>query len=822
MANIFDSLNGIAMKKSLSDTERIVIAPGIASETICFHCGQPCEETLWLEEKPFCCYGCKTVYELLSANDLCTYYALDNKAGVTQKASQSENYAYLDETSIREKLLDFDVNDMARVRFSIPAIHCISCIWLLENLPKLDPGVIKAEVNFARKRVSIVFNPQQTRLSNIAQRLHDVGYAPHINLEGGLQEPVSDRLLVLKLALAGFCFGNVMLFSFPEYLGLDPSGDGMHRVFSFLNLALSIPVFFYSAAGYFRSAWQSFKQKQINIDVPIAAGLLALFARSTWEITTGFGPGYLDSFTGLVFFLLIGRWFQGKTYESLAFDRDFKSYFPLAVQKITTRGVAPVVIYELNPGDRIRIRNLEIIPADSVLTDMEAYIDYSFVTGESRPVKVLHDERIYAGGRLVGQPVTLVVEKKTSQSHLTSLWNHEAFRKEKESGYQKIIDRAARRFTWVVLALAAATAVYWHWVAPGQVWLILTSVLMVACPCALALAAPFTYGSMLRVFGRHQLYLKNADVIERMSTIDAVVFDKTGTITTGHAPKLHFTGVLSPEETQWIKTLTASSTHPLSTLITRSIDAPGQATVSGLRELPGRGIEAAIDSHVIRIGSAAWVGFSHPVDPQATCVFVSIDGHIRGHYTIHTTVRHHLKDMLGRLKQKRVALLSGDNEADRGEMSSLFGSAARLFFHQSPHDKLAFIQNLQQQHHVMMLGDGLNDSGALKQSDVGLAVTDDTGVFTPACDGILHGSQLASLDKFLALARSSTRILKTGFVISFMYNAIALTFAITGHLTPLVAAILMPISSISVVGFASLAVRYAAWRKLGPSQTPAS
>jgi len=795
--------------------------PAVEQETLCYHCGQSCEETLWLDEKPFCCYGCKTVYEILNSNDLCTYYTLDSKPGVTQSSVRKENYAYLDDEAVRQKMIGFEVDDVARVKFSVPGIHCISCIWLLENLHKLKEGIIQSEVNFARKTATVTFNPQRLKLSAVAQTLQDIGYAPHISLETGMQEPVTDRSLVLKLALAGFCFGNVMLFSFPEYLGLDPAGDGMHRLFAFLNLALSIPVFLYSDADYFRAAWQSFKQKQINIDVPIAAGLLALFARSTWEITTGFGPGYLDSFTGLVFFLLIGRWFQGKTYESLAFDRDFKSYFPLAVQKVTPDGLKPLVIYELEPGDQIRIRNLEIIPADSMLTEEQAYIHYSFVTGESRPVKVQRGERIYAGGRLIGQPVTLAVEKKTSQSHLTGLWNHETFRKEKESGYQKIIDRAARRFTWIVMGIAAVTAVYWQFAAPAEMWLVLTSVLMVACPCALALAAPFTYGSMLRVFGRHQLYLKNADVIERMSMIDAVVFDKTGTVTTGRTPELQFTGMLLPEEQGWVRTLTACSTHPLSTLVAGAIHQHSEASLIHFRELPGRGIEGVIGGHTVRVGSAEWTGTDNLPDPQSTCVCVSIDGRVRGYYSIRTTIRGNMKDMLDRLGKKCAALLSGDNEADRGKMSTLFGTGARILFNQSPHDKLAFISDLQAEgRHVMMLGDGLNDSGAIKQSDVGLAVTDDTGIFTPACDGILHSAALASLDRFLDLARSSTRILKIGFTISFMYNAVALTFAVTGHLTPLVAAILMPVSSISVVSFATLAVRYAAWRKLGrPEKT---
>jgi Cu+-exporting ATPase len=281
-----------------------------------------------------------------------------------------------------------------------------------------------------------------------------------------------------------------MLFSFPEYLGLEPGDMHLKPIFSWLNVVLSIPVFFYSANDYLLAAVKSFRQRQINIDVPIAVGLVALFLRSTWEIVSGYGPGYFDSFTGLVFFLLIGRWFQGKTYESLAFDRDFKSYFPLAVQKIVNDVWSPVVVYELEPGDQIKIRNMEIIPADSILLQGDAFVDYSFVTGESRPVHVGKGDLVYAGGKLIGQPAVFLVDKKTSQSHLTSLWNHEAFHKHNESKYKRLIDRAARRFTWVVLALTVFTAGYWYVVNPSQVWLIVTSVLVVACPCALALAAP--------------------------------------------------------------------------------------------------------------------------------------------------------------------------------------------------------------------------------------------------------------------------------------------------------------------------------------------
>ena len=790
-------------------------AKQIATEVQCYHCGQPCDEAHWLEEKAFCCYGCKTVFEILNANDLCEYYSRDEKAGISIKSIHQESFAYLDEKSIRKKVVEFDSPTFTKVAFFVPAIHCISCIWLLENLQKINIAILRSEVNFARKAVTIEFDPKNTKLSAIAALLSSIGYVPQINLDQQKDRKVIDKSLLYKLSVAGFCFGNVMLFSFPEYLGIDQADHTLMRIFSWLNLLLSIPVFFYSGFDYLRSAFKSFKQKQINIDVPIAAGLIALLFRSSYDIISATGPGYLDSFTGLVFFLLIGRWFQSKTYESLAFDRDFTSYFPLAVNRFVQEEWKSVVIYELQVGDQIRIRNMEIIPADSVLLDELAYIDYSFVTGEAKPVLVKQAETVYAGGRLIGSPVRLVVEKKTSQSQLTSLWNHEAFRKISESKYQKIIDAAARKFTWIVMGIAVLTAGYWQINYPNEMWLVLTSVLMVACPCALALAAPFTYGSMLRVFGKHQLYLKNADVIERMAVIDAVVFDKTGTITHGRLPEVAWVGEIEDAELAAVKFLTGSSAHPLSMLIHHHLKGGTLGSVDLFKEIPGKGIEARVDGKFYKIGSAAFVGFLEKIDLQSTRVFVSVDGDIKGYFSIRVTVRKNLKDMLQRLGSTCKALLSGDSNADQENMKEVFAPSVRMLFNQSPHDKLDFVCTLQNGgQKVLMVGDGLNDSGALKQSDVGLAVTDNSGVFTPACDGILYGEKINSLDKFLSLAKSSSTILKTAFAISFLYNAVALSFAVTGNLTPLVAAILMPVSSISVVGFSTLAVNYVASKKL--------
>jgi Cu+-exporting ATPase len=783
---------------------------------ICYHCGELCDKEIFKkEEKNFCCYGCKVVFELIEQNNLCDYYRIEAHPGVNAKSVAHSQYEYLNDPVISRKLLEFDSVDFSRVRFNVPAIHCSSCIWLLENLQKADKGILRSEVNFNRKDVCIDFVPGKTDLSRLASVLDTLGYPPHIITDRERQSKKQSFHPVLKLSIAGFAFGNVMLFSFPEYLGLTGNDGGLRDLFSWLNLALSLPVILYSASDYFRSAIRSFNQRQINIDVPIALGLLALFCRSAYNITTGFGPGYLDSFTGLVFFLLIGKWFQGRTYESLAFDRDFKSYFPLAVQKIKDENIMSTVIYELRKGDKIRIRNLEIIPADSTLSDSFAFIDYSFVTGEARPVKAVCGDLIYAGGRLLGQPVTLVVHNETSQSHLTSLWNNEVFRKKHESRYRKIIDRSARAFTWIVLAIALLTFLYWYLEDRSQTWLVLTSVLMVACPCALALAAPFTYGSMLRAFGQHAFYLKNADVVERLAVINAVVFDKTGTITRGHAPQVTFHGTLSEEQLNAVKVLTSYSTHPLSNLVNRSIRNTAEGKVLSFSEAAGKGIEGMIGHEKYKIGSAEYTGAAQEFSQTGSCVYVSINDEVEGYFSIQTSIRQQMRSMLSRLGRKCVAMLSGDTNGDQLAMTSLFPTTTELKFNQEPSEKMSYIAGLQQRdRNVLMVGDGLNDAGALKQADVGIAVTDDTGLFTPGCDGILEGKRLKDLDRFLSLAKASTWILKTAFVISFMYNAIALTFAITGHLTPLVAAILMPISSITVVGFSTIAVNLVVKRKL--------
>ncbi|WP_339698691.1 heavy metal translocating P-type ATPase metal-binding domain-containing protein [uncultured Roseivirga sp.] len=784
------------------------------TETKCYHCGEDClEGKLTFDEHNFCCNGCKTVYEILSSNDLCDYYSMENTPGFTIKDKAEHSiFDYLDNESIKREVLDFEGEGFQKVTLYIPNVHCSSCIWLLENLDRLNPAVLDSVINFSSKKLTVNYKSDELSLRQLAEMLDSIGYGPQINLKDAddskKPQKAFDKQLLIKMGIAGFCFGNVMLLSFPDYLGIAGVEEEYSSFFRYLSLALSIPVVFYAGSEYFTSALKSAKQKFANIDVPIAIGLLALFARSTYEVIADVGPGYFDSLVGLVFFLLIGKWFQSKTYAALSFDRDYQSYFPLAVQKRIDDAFAPVPVKELKKGDEVLLRNGEVLPADAILIDDHASIDYSFVTGESVPVARKKGDYVYAGGRQVGKQVRFVIQKEVSQSYLTQLWNNDAFG-EKET-HTKLIDKVSRYFTIVVLLIAVISAIYWQQTDPSQTWLVFTAVLIIACPCALALSTPFTVGSVMRVFGRNHFYLKNADVIEKLNATNTIVFDKTGTITETQGEALKFCGpALSEAEKALINTAVASSTHPLSRWIKQFTEVKGfDYTIESFEEIEGKGFIAVVSGLTIKVGSAKFLGVEKTNINNATQVHVSIGDDYKGYFSFEATYRKGLTNLLDALKSKfNFQVLSGDNDKEAERLESMFPEGSVLRFNQSPEDKLKAIKEIQTKGNaVIMLGDGLNDAGALQQSKVGIAITEDVSLFSPASDAILKASNLMDLNKFIKLAHEGRKVVVASFILSLLYNCVGISLAVAGELTPLFAAILMPLSSISVVVFTTVSV----------------
>ena len=797
----------------------------------CYHCGEDSpSDSIHLDEKIFCCEGCKIVYEILNEKNLCTYYDLNTSPGKTQNNLLLKNkYEYLDDEELTAKLLDFSDGKVSTITFFIPQMHCSSCIWLLENLFKVDANILQSRVNFIEKKLSLSFRSDQISLRKVVELLAFIGYEPQISFEDVEKKAkVSiNKKLYYKVGVAGFGFGNIMLLSFPEYLSIDVSSESLRTTFSYVIFLLSLPLFFYCGSEYFISAFKGLRKKYVNIDVPLSLGILAFFGKSSYDIFAYGSPGYMDSLAGLIFFLLLGKIFQNKTYEVLNFERNYKSFFPISVTIKKSGEEKTIPLSQLKIGERIVVRNGELIPADSILFNGEGNIDYSFVTGEASPVQKVVGEMIYAGGRQMGSSIELEVLKEVSQSYLTQLWNNFQTKSGAEFSFTGIANSLSKYFTFVILLIASAAFLYWIRIDTNIAITSFITVLIIACPCALAMSTPFTLGNTLRIFGKNDFYVKNIRVLEDIANIDTIVWDKTGTITKAGETEIEFSGEsLSDEEKVMVKSLVRNSNHPLSKKIFASIENSTFSKVENFTEIVGQGITGEIDGQKIKIGGETFFNLKHKTEgentifetmpvPVSSEVYLSINDVIKGKYKIQNKYRDETDSVIKQTQKKYDSyLLSGDNETEKSFLVKLFGSEERVFFKQSPLAKLNFIKKLQSgKKKVLMLGDGLNDAGALAQSNVGISISEDILNFTPASDAILNAKMLLNLPTFLNFTTVSLKIIYASFFISILYNIFGLYFAVQGLLSPLLSAVLMPISSISVVVFTTITTTFFAKRK---------
>lgn len=791
----------------------------------CLHCGLPNgKNPVTWNDKEFCCDGCAMVYQILNKNELNRYYELMPTPGIKiENQSFGDKYAFLDNEDFKKKYIDFSDGGIEKVTLFIPSIHCSSCIWLLEKLNHLHGGIMYSGVHFVRKEVSITYKTSQISFRQLVELLHSIHYIPELTYKRSEKDDnqAINRQYLMKIGVAGFAFGNIMLLSFPDYL---PGGESVDRfladAFGYLSFLLALPVLLYCSAGFFSSAFKNLRKGIINIDLPISLGIIALFAESTYEIFSHSGTGYMDSLAGLLFFMLIGRWYQSKSYQSLSFERDYKSYFPVAVTRINPDETEEyIALGEIKEGDILLIRNQELIPADANILAGEGNIDYSFVTGESVPVIKQKDDFVYAGGRQNGSGIKIKIVKEVAQSYLTRLWNEDKIGGKNAEDMQQAVNNVSHYFTIVILAIALLAGVYWSFASIGKAAYVFSTILIIACPCALALSVPFTLGSTMRVFGRNGLYLKNTHVIEKLAKINSVVFDKTGTLTHSQSMKVEWLGrELNESEKQIIRTLARQSTHPASVALWKSLpESKDIAEIKNLIELPSLGISAEITGHRVLLGSHRFIaGSEKPEENASTEVHISLDNKYIGKFSLENHYREGLAGIINALKNYNLHLLTGDNDSERKNLINYFSESTTLLFNQSPSDKLNYLKELRKRgDYCAMIGDGLNDAGALLEANVGITIADDIYHFSPACDAILEAERFKRLPDFLNFTKVSRKIIYSSFAISFLYNIIGLSFAVQGVLSPVVAAVLMPVSSITIVIFTTGMVRlFSRLRKL--------
>jgi len=783
-------------------------------KSVCFHCGEDLPKLKYqLDDKDFCCAGCKGVYKILSENNLCNYYVYNDNPG--QRLDGESRLEYLDEEPIANQLVDYKQGSSSIITFYIPAIHCSSCIWLLEHLYKINTAIFGSRIDFLKKQVTINFNHDEISLRQLVETLIHIGYEPLISLQDVVKQNqnADDKSLVIKIAVAGFLMGNVMLFSFPEYFGLSGFEMDFQKLFGWLNLAFAIPAAFYCGRDYFISAITSLKHKHINLDTPLALIIAVLFFRTAFEVIFKTGPGFADTLTGLVFLLLMGKWLRQRTYHHISFNRDYRSYFPIAVTIIMDGKEKPVAINEVKTGDRLWIRNGELVPADAILMKGDARMDMSFVTGESEPVHKVLGEIIYAGGRQAGEAIELEVIKPVSQSYLTGLWNNENYKADKSR--ETFNDGVAKYFSFTVFVIAFSSAAYWIFIGDShKAWSAFTAVIIVACPCVLALSTPFTLSAILSVFDKQGFYIKNTDAVEELAKCDTIIFDKTGTLTISDNAEISFKGSLTYEEKILLSSLIRNSTHPMSRHILQRLNPDKFYTVQNYVEIPGKGLSGKINGSTVYAGSLSLLPDKIEKVYEGG-VHIVIDGRYLGCFSVYQQWRPDLNKLVSRLQNTfKLLVLSGDTNKDEPALKTIFPADSAIRFQQSPHEKLSEVLALQQNKaHVMMLGDGLNDAGALKQSNFGIALTDNINNFTPGCDAILKGTSLNLLPAFIQLSKDGLKIIKTSFAIAVAYNCVGIYFAVQGTLYPLVAAVLMPLSTITIICFTTLTTGFFARKR---------
>jgi Cu+-exporting ATPase len=600
-----------------------------------------------------------------------------------------------------------------------------------------------------------------------------------------------------------------MLFSLPGYFdeGVNLMGSHFSLLFAGLNLLFSLPVIFFSAQPFFKNAIAGLRSKTMNLDIPIVMGITALYGRSLYEIFSGSGPGFMDSFSGLVFFLLIGRLFQKKSFDALEFDRDHSSFIPLQCTVIEDEHEVSKPVSTIRIGDTLIVHNQEIVPADSIIQSGVGHIDYSFITGESTPIEMIKGGIIYAGARVLGPTLKVEVQREVSRSALLRMWNGEESPKT-QSKLLHVSAVFAKYFTIFTIALA---------IIGGALYLpniemainVFTAVLIIACPCALTLAGPFTLGNIMRLSAKKGVYFKNPETVMEFGSGSSIVFDKTGTLTSSLEGQVEYEGnVLLRDDIEMIISGCLTSTHPKSRMIAAWLSKRNDiGNLDGIRcdmfkEIPGSGWISHFRGHEIQIGSSEFIK-----QTKENGVFLSIDGIQYGRFLIQEGPRKGILPMLKRLKDDlkvTTYLLSGDDDKHAYHYASGFEGKHSLRFHQSPEQKAQFIDALHAQYDdevIVMVGDGINDAGALRKSNVGIAVTEHISSFTPGCDIVMSSKALPYFDMFKQYARSGSTIIIGAFIISIVYNVIGLILALMGILSPLFTAILMPVSSLTVIGF---------------------
>ena len=787
------------------------------AEVSCAHCGLPVPPGLIDDsvERQFCCTGCNTAFDILHAHGLDRYYGLGERRQFAVH-STGRGYDEFDHPAFRDLYIRPIQGGLAEVELYLEGVHCGSCVWLVERVPLVVDGVSSAELQIKRSLARVVWDPAKVPLSRIARTLDSLGYAPHPfrGVERETMRRREDRAMLARIGLAGAVAANVMLAAFALYSGsiggIEPQYE---RFFRWVSFAVVTPSMLWPARVFFSGAWSALRARTLNMDAPIALGLAAGYVRGAVNTYQDSGPVYFDGLATLIFALLVGRYLQQRGQRAAADGAELLySLTPTSARVVDATGSeSDVPSQALVPGMVLSVRPGETFAADGVVRAGTSQLNLSLLTGESRPVRVEPGDRVYAGTLNLSTPVEVTIDETGETTRVAKI-----LRQVDESALRRapIVETANKLAAWfvaVVLILAVGTFVVWHSIDPTKGLDNAIALLVVTCPCALALSTPLAVSMAIGGAAKRGIFIKGGDALERLSTPGRIFLDKTGTITEGSTALVEWRG---PE---WVRPLALAlereSTHPIAAGFRAAWPdticvAPTEST-----HVAGGGIVGVVSGRTVVMGSKRFIRArlssvsdaaidALTVSPTLTPVLIAVDGTLIASAGMGDPIRADAAAAVHALESHgwTVDILSGD------AASVVVATGAALDLPPeacvggtSPEGKLAVIESALGSRPVVMVGDGINDAAAIAAASVGIGVHGGAEACLSTADIYLTTPGLSPLVDLVVGAERAMRIIRRNIAFSVVYNAIGAGLAMRGILTPLGAAILMPASSLTVV-----------------------
>ena len=790
----------------------------------CFHCGLPVPETsryavdIAGQTRRMCCPGCKAVAEAIVNAGLSDFYRYRTEVSPTAQPLVPEavrDMVLFDRPDLQETFVTADPENRCEASLILEGIVCAACVWLNERHVSALPGVLEFHVNYTTHRAHVRWDASRIKLSDILRAIADIGYIAH-PFDPSRQQEVYRRerhQALRRIAVAGLGMMQVMILAVALYAGAYQGMDAALRNFlRGVSLFISVFVVFYAARPFFQSAWRDLRRRRLGMDVPVSLAIGAAFAASLWATVRGAGEVYFDSVTMFTFFLLTGRFLEmSARHRAGQATEELVRLLPATATRISPAGDERVPVADLVPGDLVRIKPGESVPADGKVVEGLSSVDEALLTGESVPLPRQAGDRLVGGTVNRESPLVMEVEQVGEGTVLSAIQRLLDRAQLEKPALAQLADRVAGWFVVALLVLAAAVAWYWWQVDPERAFAITLSVLVVTCPCALSLATPVAMTAATGALTRLGILTTRSHALETLARATHIVFDKTGTLTEGRLrlSEVQRLGRLTRDQCLTIAAaLEQGSEHPLARALTRDRQVSRLAT--DLRAQPGDGIEGRIQGDCYRLGSRGFVAelsgkkvarSLSDADDGATRVVLGDRQGPLAVFVFEDQLRAGAEDAIAGLRGLglQVELLSGDGPAPVRRVAEALGiEVARS--RMRPQDKLDHIRTLQRHGAVVaMVGDGVNDAPVLAGAQVSLAMGSGTQLAAASADMMLLSEQLEHLVTAVRRARKSMTVIRQNLAWAVLYNLVAVPLASRGWIAPWMAAIGMSTSSLVVV-----------------------